>query len=169
MHHNFAKFYTASLAIAFFAFASCCNNESKNGNANHDKIKAALNIADTITYDVILRAIDTSDTWTAECLQYLNQKDFINYLFDGIYAKQFTAYDFFSGKPLSPNDVRKIEHKKGFSRDLVSKVQFREHWYIDSTGNFHKDVLSYTLGIEAYSKQKSFLGHKALFVVKPNF
>jgi hypothetical protein len=70
-------------------------------------------------------------------------------------------------KPLTIDEVKKIEQEEGFSRDKISKVQFRERWYIDSSDNFQKQIISYTLGIEAYSKQNSFLGHKALFVVKP--
>lgn len=164
--------YAVRFGVLLFAYILISCKDSSKSVIPKEKLKPSAElktIADTITYDVMLRAIDTSDTWVAECLQYLNQKDFINYLFDGIYSKQFTAYDFFTGEPLSPNDVREIEHEDDFSRELVSKVQFKEHWYIDSTGHFHKDVLNYTLGIEAYSKQKSFLGHRALFVVKPNF
>jgi hypothetical protein len=124
-------------------------------------------IADTIVYDVILRNIDTSDVWEAECLQYLDQKSLVNYLIDGIYNGQFIAIEFMGDKVLSIDDVKAIEQESDFSRDKVSKVQFRERWYIDSEGNLQKQIISYTLGIEIYSKQNSFLGHKALFVVKP--
>ncbi|MGE0077737.1 MAG: hypothetical protein AB7S48_07755 [Bacteroidales bacterium] len=165
-----SRFYTIiSLIIATLAFG--CSTPSKKEVAP-ETYRNSLNakiIADTIVYDVILRNIDTSDVWQAECLQRLNQNAFIEYLFDGIYSDRFIATEFMSDKVLSIKDVKDIEKSEGFSRAKVSKVQFRERWYIDSLGVFQKEVLSYTLGLETYSKQNSFLGHKALFVVKPKF
>ncbi|KAB2869073.1 MAG: hypothetical protein F9K37_08920 [Bacteroidales bacterium] len=158
-----------SLVIVIAAiFFSCKNNENKKTNPAFTKYSAGeKTIADTIIYDVLLRNIDTSDVWEAECLQYLDQKSLVNYLIEGVYSGQFIAIEFMGDKVLSIDDVKAIEQEKDFSRDRVSKVQFRERWYIDSEGNLQKQIISYTLGIEIYSKQNSFLGHKALFVVKP--
>ena len=100
-------------------------------------------------------------------MQYLNQKSLVNYLIDGVYNGKFIAMEFMGDKVLSIDDVKAIEQEKDFSRDRVSKVQFRERWFIDSAGNFQKQIINYTLGIEVYSKQNTFLGHEALFVVKP--
>lgn len=145
---------------------------SKSNKPQENPAKQALSenitvIADTIIYDVILKNIDTSDVWEAECLQYLDQKSLVNYLIDGVYNGKFIAIEFMGDKVLSIDDVKAIEQEKDFSRDKVSKVQFRERWYIDSEGNLQKQIISYTLGIEVYSKQNTFLGHEALFVVKP--
>lgn len=160
-----------SILISGLIAVGCSSPEKKEPkhHPNRADISGLKIIADTIIYDVILRNIDTSDVWEAECLQYVDQKSLIDYLFDGIYSKRFVAVEFMGDKILSIDDVKSIENGDGFSRKLVSKVQFKERWYIDSSGNFQKQIISYTLGIEAYSKQNSFLGHKALFVVKPNF
>lgn len=160
-------FISLAIVLATF-FLSCKNNEGKKSNSDFNTNSAVVKtIADTIIYDVILRAIDTSDVWSAECLKYLDQKLLISYLFEGVYSEQFTAIEFMGDKILSPAEIKEIENEEGFSRDLVTKVQFKERWYIDSSGNLQKQIISYTLGIEVYSKQNSFLGHKALFVVKP--
>ncbi len=151
-----------------YIFVGCSKTDKpKSTNTKQFASGDITVIADTIIYDVIIRNIDTSDVWEAECLQYLDQKSLVNYLMDGVYNGQFIAIEFMGDKVLSLDDVKAIEQEKDFSRDRVSKVQFRERWYIDSKGNLQKQIISYTLGIEIYSKQNSFLGHKALFVVKP--
>lgn len=157
----------AILIIASFIFGCSKSNKPKENSTQQLSHGNITVIADTIVYDVILRNIDTSDVWEAECLQYLDQKSLVNYLIDGVYSGQFIAIEFMGDKVLSIDDVKAIEQEKDFSRDRVSKVQFRERWFIDSTGNFQKQIISYTLGIEVYSKQNTFLGHEALFVVKP--
>lgn len=157
------------IAILVIVATIGCNRTAEDQTRKHRVASTAKGqiIADTIVYDVILRNIDTSDIWEAECLKYTNQEEFINYLFDGLYSQQFIAVEFLGDKMLSIKEIKEIERSDGFSRSRVSKVQFKEQWYIDSCGNLQKDIISYTLGIEAYSKQNSFLGHKALFVVKP--
>ena len=157
----------AILIIASFIFGCSKSNKPTENSTQQLSPGNITVIADTIVYDVILRNIDTSDVWEAECLQYLDQKSLVNYLIDGVYNGQFIAIEFMGDKVVSINDVKAIEQESDFSRDKVSKVQFRERWYIDSEGNLQKQIISYTLGIEIYSKQNSFLGHKALFVVKP--
>ncbi len=158
--------FTILIILSFFF--GCSKSNKPKENSTQQLLPGNITvIADTIVYDVILRNIDTSDVWEAECLQYLDQKSLVNYLIDGVYSGQFIAIEFMGDKVLSIDDVKAIEQEKDFSRDRVSKVQFRERWYIDSAGNFHKQIISYTLGIEVYSKQSTFLGHEALFVVKP--
>ncbi|HNV51366.1 MAG TPA: hypothetical protein PLH91_06800 [Tenuifilaceae bacterium] len=157
----------ATLIIASFIFGCSKSNKPKETSDQQSISGNITVIADTIVYDVILRNIDTSDIWEAECLQYLDQKSLVNYLIDGVYNGQFIAIEFMGDKILSTDDVKAIEQENGFSRDRVSKVQFRERWYIDSSGNLQKQIINYTLGIEVYSKQNTFLGHEALFVVKP--
>lgn len=157
----------AILIIASFIFGCSKSNKPKETSDQQSISGNITVIADTIVYDVILRNIDTSDVWEAECLQYLDQKSLVNYLIDGVYNGQFIAIEFMGDKVLSIDDVKAIEQENGFSRDKVSKVQFRERWYIDSARNLQKQIINYTLGIEVYSKQNTFLGHEALFVVKP--
>lgn len=156
----------ALLVISFLGFYGCnCNKENNNKTTINIGAKA-ITIADTITYDVLLRALDSADIWEAEHLKHLNQKEFLTYVFDGIYSGKLSAYEFLSNKKLSITEVENIEKAEGYSRDQISKAQFKELWYIDSTGVLQKHIFSFTLGISAYSSQNTFLGHKALFEVK---
>ncbi len=158
--------FVVLLVISIFGFYSCnCNKEDNNKTKINIGAKA-ITIADTITYDVLLRPLDTTDIWEAEQLKYLNQKEFLNYVFDGLYSGKFSAYEFMSTKQFNKSEIEAIEKVEGYSRDKISKVQFKELWYVDSLGTLQKHIFSYTLGIEAYSNQNTFLGHKALFVVK---
>ena len=157
----------AALFVVSFLGLYGCNYNKENSNKTTTNIGAkAITIADTITYDVLLRPLDSTDIWEAEHLKYLNQKEFLNYVFNGLYSGKLSAYEFLSNKKLSISEVEYIEKAEGYSRDQISKAQFKELWYIDSTGVLQKHIFSFTLGISAYSNQNTFLGHKALFVVK---
>lgn len=124
-------------------------------------------IADTITVDVTLRATDSTSSWDVEQHRYINQKALVDYIFSGIYSDRFETFDFFTGKELSKEEIKKIETTQGFSRNQIIKIQFKEFWYVDTVGSLQKKILSYTLGLEHRSEQGTFLGYKALFTVKP--
>lgn len=144
-----------------------CNTKSKRCDNKGKALPLyAGTVADTIVYDVLLRPLDTTNVWEAEQLKYLDQMGLINHIFESIYTKKYSAYDSFSGKPLSVTEVQNMERVAGFSRTKISKIQFRELWFLDSLGALQKHIYSYTLGIEAYSDKNTFLGHKALFEVK---
>ncbi len=155
------------LIIVLAFLHSCCSNDSPTDDKIPTLLQSQITLADTITYDVMLRALDEENIWEVEQLKYLNREAFVSYIFDGIYSNRFRAFDFFNGKPLSTDEVKKIDATVGFAREKVTKVQFKELWYVDTLGTLQKHVHSYTLGIEAYSNQNTFIGHKALFTVKP--
>ena len=153
------------LAIFFIAFG--CKEPQKPESVFYGKGKSIV-IADTITYDINLRAFDTTDYWDVEYHRYIKHELFADYFFDGLYMGLYHAFDFDTGKPLSVKDIKKVEMEEGFSRSKVTKVQIKELWLVDSSGVFQRLPYSYTLGLELYSKQGNFLGHRALFVVKPS-
>jgi hypothetical protein len=144
-----------------------CNSKSKQPKDKSKTLPSnAVAIADTIVYDVILRPLDTTNVWEAEQLKYLDHIGLINHIFELIYSHKYRAYDFFSGSLLTTAEIQDMEKTEGFSRAKISKVQFKEFWYLDSLGTLQKHIHSYTLGIEAYSDKNTFLGHKALFEVR---
>lgn len=119
-----------------------------------------------MVYDVIIRDIDGEDPWEAERLQSFSQDTFVNYLFQQLYAGKYKAYHFETGKQLSVKEIRAIESQPGYNRSRVSKLQFNEQWYFDSTGVLNKRVNGITLGLESYSSQGTFKGHVGLLRVK---
>ena len=150
--------------IHFLLFTGCI--EQNQEREKHSPPKNSILIADTITVDVTLRAQDLTNIWEVEQHKYVNQKAFVDYIFNGIYQKQLKTYDFFTGEEMSVRDVKKIEAEPGYSRDFISKIQFKEFWYIDSAGNLQKRIFCYTLGYEKKSEQGTFMGHKALFTIR---
>lgn len=147
------------------------------GNKGNDKMmqlntkplpQGSILVADSIIYDVVIRALDTTDTWDSERLKTFKQDVYIDNIFDQLYKGKLTACDFYTGNKLSVKDIKDIESSEGYSRSKVSKVQFNEQWVIDSLGVLNKRINCMTLGIESYSHQGTFTGHKALFRVYPN-
>ncbi|HOG71953.1 MAG: hypothetical protein KBB29_08440 [Bacteroidales bacterium] len=158
-----------ALATAFLAFAffSCKDKPEHFNRSIYEQKSGVAIVADTITYDVQIGVTDTSDLWSMECLKYMNQQVFIDYIFNGIYKGSMVAHDFNNGMIINAEKVRQLEQQPGFSRGKITKIQFKELWYIDSLGIFRKEIISYTLGLEAYSNQNTFLGYSPVFVVKP--
>jgi len=142
-----------------------CDQPVKEKVESNEPVLSAT-IADTITVDVTLKALDTTSFWDVEQHKYINQKALVDYVFDGIYSKKLKVYDFNTGVELKIKDIKEIEVQPKYSREMVSKIQFKELWFIDSAGNLQKKTYSYTLGLEQYSEMGTFLGHKALFTVK---
>lgn len=120
---------------------------------------------DTVMYSLYLAPNQSGPSQQVECLLGLDHHAFIDQIFNKIYNNQCQAYRFEDGRALSVGDVRRIERNDGFSRARITMVQFRELWSTDSLGRLHKQVLDLTLGIEAYSPQGTFLGHRGLFWV----
>jgi len=125
-------------------------------------------VADSIIYDVVIRDIDNEDPWESERLKTFKQDVFVDNIFDELYNEKLSAYDFMTGEKLSIKDIKNIEKSEGYSRSKISKVQFNEQWVIDSLWVLNKKINSMIFGIESYSKQGTFTGHKALFKVYTN-
>lgn len=155
---------TAAIFIVSALLSGCAQQDREVAESFVPQVSKI--IADTITIDITLRALDTTSYWDVEQHKYINQQALVDYIFDGVYSKRLSAYDFYTGKNLGVKDVKKLEVEIGFSRENVSKIQLKELWFIDSTGYLKKKTYSYTLGLEQYSDKGTFLGHKALFTVK---
>lgn len=151
-------------------FVNCTNN-----NTNDEPVFDTSNelnstiIADTITYNVIIKNRDTADFWAESCMQYLKKEEFIDSIFTAVYEERSKAIDFFTGEELNAKALRKIESKDGFSRDAIGKIQFQEVWrYNNKLTAIDKQVLSMTFGIEAYSDEGEFRGYRPVFKVISN-
>lgn len=126
-------------------------------------------IADTIVYDVIIKNPDPDDKWTEECLAGLDIDRFVNQLFDAVYNKNAVAYDFFSGKQITPGKLKRIERSNDFSREKIGKIQFSESWYYDSLNLFmEKRIISMVLGYELYGDNGEIIGYKPVFKIELN-
>lgn len=157
--------FTLLLACLTILLVACNINKSSENTANTSTDESKI-LADNLVYGIATRPSENADS--AELVQFGNflQKDLINFIFDEIYSGRLKAYDFFTDKELSIDDVKTIEKSEGFDRKKVGKVQFNEQWTVDKNGVLIKRVNSMTFGIEHYSDQGTFLNYNALFNVK---
>lgn len=147
--------------LAALLLLAGCNHQP---NA-HKPIKSRLTGADTVVYNVYLSPNDAAPAQQTECIYGIDAEQFIDNIFERIYAEECQVYSFDTHKSLSAAAIRRMERNGEFERKRITMVQFHEAWSIDSTG-LSKDVLSITLGVEAYSEQGTFLGHRGLFRVE---
>ncbi len=178
-----------SIVFLFFIFFYSCNqnNTVEDANISNDTvvnitippIKAgnyydidfgksnSVLIADTVTYAIEIKNNDKYDTWNEECLQYVNRNALRNIIFNAIYNKRLTAYDYSTGKAMSIEEVRALENKN--DRELISKIQFVEKWFFDENNLiFGKKVISIMLAYERKNDEGEVLGYKAGIVVRFN-
>ncbi|MFP4059942.1 MAG: hypothetical protein ACLFUC_05610 [Bacteroidales bacterium] len=128
-----------------------------------------LIIADTITYDVIVKNPVPEDEWMKKSLEDLERNELIDYLFESVYTGDLIAYDVFSGDELSIREVEEIEKNPDFSRDKIGKIQFTERWFFKPTDlSLKKEVLAMVLGYETYDEDGLVWGYKPVFKIYLN-
>ncbi|MFO7922753.1 MAG: hypothetical protein R6U58_03605 [Bacteroidales bacterium] len=126
-------------------------------------------IADTMTYDVVIKNPNPDDLWTEESLSNLKRDALIDLIFDAIYSKNLVPYDFFSKKALSVKDIKRLEDDPEFSRENIGKIQFLEEWYFDEENlRMEKRVNSITLGYEVFNLAGELRGYKPAFLIELN-
>ncbi len=160
-----------SLVCLLLGFISC--KESRQESSEYIETDKSVSdslaknlIADTIIYEVIIKNPDPDDTWTEKCLAGFDKYRFVDQLFTAIYDEKATACDFFSGKEITPRELKRIEKSKEFSRDKIGKIQFSENWYYDSLNiKMEKRIISLVLGYELYGDNGEIIGYKPVFKI----
>jgi hypothetical protein len=124
-------------------------------------------IGKEIITEVILKPDTLGDPWEVEKVKNFNGKLLYPGLFENIYNQKVIVYDIYTGKPLTPGDVREIEKEYNADISRIGKLQFLEDWYFNPvTSMIIKKIRSVTF---AYSiKRDAGLpsGYKALFKLK---
>jgi hypothetical protein len=159
--------------VVFFLIWNCGNecpeNNQIESTTHFSDTLSGFIIADTITYDVIIKNNDSSAVWNEEFLRYIKRNMLIDSIFSGVYSGRFEPYSFFSGEKLSIREVREMEKEDWFSRDAIGKIQFSEVWYSKS-GSFsiEKKVYSIVLGVEQFDNFGHLKGYKPVFKIYLN-
>jgi hypothetical protein len=126
-------------------------------------------IADTITYDVIIKNPNPEDMWTEKFLHKLNRKALIDSIFSMAYAGRIKAYNIETNEQLTLRDLKGIEKQPGFNRDNIGGIQFTEAWYFNPVNKtMTKKVLALSLGYDYYSSDSQYIGRKPVFKVYIN-
>ncbi|UCH14794.1 MAG: hypothetical protein JSV22_02235 [Bacteroidales bacterium] len=160
-----------SLVCSFLSFISC--KESRQESSEYIETEKFVSdslaknlIADTIIYEVIIKNPNPDDKWTEKCLEGFDKNSFVDQLFNAVYDKQATAYDFFTGSEITPRGLKKIERSKDFSREKIGKIQFSESWYYDSLNiKMEKRIISMVLGYELHGDDGEIIGYKPVFKI----
>jgi hypothetical protein len=123
-----------------------------------------ITVAEEIIYDVIIKIPDPNDPWEVEKLEGYHGNRMVSELFNAVYTEQISAYDYHSGKGLSPDEVRMKELQPGFDRNNLGKIQFTENWYYNTgTMEIEKEIVSIVLGYENREIDGTLIGYEAVF------
>jgi hypothetical protein len=126
-------------------------------------------IADTITYDVVIKNTVSVDPVSDEFLRYLDKTTLVDDIFKSIYAGKLTAYNYDTKNKLSLTEIKVMEGEEGYSREFIGKIQFAEVWFYNVDHSvFKKKVLSMVLGYEQFNDDGSLRGYKPLFKIYTN-
>ncbi len=155
---------TIAIMASLFMLISCSNLDKnkepdyeikvKKGNFYMNKLDSsnAVVLADTIRYSVTIKNPNPKDYWTEIDIRRMDELALANMIFNAIYNKRLTAYDFFENKPMSIKEVRKMEKKR--PRTQIGKVHFEEEWYFDEENlKFGKKINSIMIAYEILSPE----------------
>jgi hypothetical protein len=164
----FVLLIISGISILNFSCKNSTVKESSKSSADSSEFNSDLIVVgkDIIT-EVILNPDSLSDPWEAEKVKNFNGKLFYARLFENIYNQKVTVYEIFTGKALSPNEVRKIEkeYKGDFSK--IGKLQFHEDWYFNTVSNkIVKRIKSVTFAYTIQREPGLPPGYKGLFDLK---
>jgi hypothetical protein len=110
-------------------------------------------IADTITYDVIIKNPSKDDAWTESCLKDLKRDDFINSILDMIQQGKLIAYDYETNQPLQWAQIEKMKSENK-NKMVIGKIQFKEVWAFDKVQmRMYKKIHSAIFGYETYTDE----------------
>lgn len=144
--------------ILLSGFVSC--NTSNNKVLADSKVL----VADNIVYDVVIKVPDLENSWEVEKLEGYFGEKMVSEIFNAVYTEKITAYDYHTGKKLSPDEIRKTELEPGFDRNNLGKIEFTEKWYYDPVAmKLEKEITSMVLGYENRTINGILIGYKAAF------
>ena len=146
-----------------------CSQSSENTTANSPSSIPGVMLADTISYPVVIKNPDSTDTWTDDCLQPLHRAKLADMVFDAIYNNKVQAYSYLDNKPLSISYIKELEQQDAYSRDKVGKLQFWESWYFDEKKQvFTKRVHRILVAYEALTESGRLRNYRAAFYINLN-
>ncbi|MCL2073600.1 MAG: hypothetical protein FWH18_06755 [Marinilabiliaceae bacterium] len=148
--------------IIVILLISCSNSKERPTNVIIERsIVNSLNdtlfteknlIADSIIYSVMIVNTDEYDSWSSFRLRNMNQIKIVSEIFDKIYAGEIIAYEYHENRPLSIDEVKQLENRSDFSRELIEEIMFEESWfYSPETNTFHKEVYSLVFAYATYT------------------
>ncbi len=148
---------------------SALSAETSRGDADeaattHGVPGGAVIIATDIVTEVIIRPDPDGDPWETEKVAGYNGGALVEGIFSRIYDGSLTVYDYHSGEPLTPAEVKKIEGEFENDRNRIGKLSFTEDWYYFPEENrLEKRAKSVTFGYELYNNAGKVYAYRAAF------
>lgn len=131
--------------------------------------EGAVLIASDIVTEVIINPDPDGDPWQVEKVAGYDGDLFVDNIFSRIYDGTLTAWEYHSGEPLTPADIKKMEQEFNNERDKIGKLSFTEEWYYYPSANrLEKKIRSVTFGYELYNNQGKVYAYRAAFRVDLN-
>jgi hypothetical protein len=164
------KLFVVLISCAVLMLAGCKKPAPTSTQSLIDKDTLSYDlIADTITYDVVIKNTVSVDPVSDKFLRYLDKTTLIDDIFKSIYAGKLTAYNYDTKNKLSLTEIKVMEGEEGYSREYIGKIQFAEVWlYNVDHSVFKKKVLSMVLGYEQFNDDGTLRGYKPMFKVYLN-
>lgn len=126
--------------------------------------EGAVIIATDIVTEVIIRPDPEGDPWDAEKVAGYRGDPLVESIFSRIYEGTLTVYDYHSGEPLTPADVKKIEGEFENDRNKIGKLSFTEDWfYYPDENRIEKRTKAVTFGYELYNNVGKVYAYRAAF------
>jgi hypothetical protein len=126
--------------------------------------EGAVIIATDIVTEVIIRPDPDGDPWDAEKVAGYRGDPLVEAVFNRIYEGTLTVYDYHSGEPLTPAEVKKIEGEFENDRSKIGKLSFTEDWYYYPAENrIEKRTKGVTFGYELYNNLGKVFAYRAAF------
>ena len=121
-------------------------------------------IASDIVTEVVIRPDPEGDPWEVEKVAGYKGQTLVDGIFSRIYDGTLTVYDYHSGEPLTPADIKKTEAEFKNDRSKIGKISFTEDWYYFPEENrVEKRAKSVTFGYELYNNMGKVYAYRAAF------
>jgi hypothetical protein len=147
--------------------ASPAGGDPGNGTGlpvSPESASGAVLIARDIITEVIVRPDPEGDPWEMEKVAGFSGEPLYDGIFSRIYDGSLTVFDYHTGEPLLPGDVKKIESEFRNDRSMIGKLSFTEDWYYFPAENrLEKRAKSVSFGYELYNNMGKVYGYKAAF------
>jgi len=126
--------------------------------------EGAVIIATDIVTEVIIRPDPEGDPWDAEKVAGYRGDPLVEAIFSRIYEGTLTVFDYHSGEPLTPAEVKKIEGEFKNDRSKIGKLSFTEDWfYYPDENRIEKRTKAVTFGYELYNNVGKVYAYRAAF------
>jgi len=152
--------------IAFLLFIGACNNKSNDTQLERKESTKNSIAVGSIIYDVALKPFDENDEWQKEMVAGINRDQYVDLIFEAVYNKKAIAKHYETNETLSLSKIKEIENDSLYSRSKIGKIQFYEHWAIDSANMTPIKVIDSIIpGYEAIDPNGDIYGYRAIFKI----